>query len=164
MKELARTAPRKGHYRVFITGGGTAVLLGWRQTSIDVDLCADRDEVFRDIQGVKERLSLNVEFARPDDFVPLLDGSQDRHLLIDAIGNVAFYHFDPYTQVLSKIIRGFRRDLSDAREFIRSGLVDPTSLQTLVWKIPDSAFARYPTLSRIAIQRAVFEFLDDTRN
>jgi hypothetical protein len=159
MKELARTAPRKRHYNVYITGGGTAVFLGWRQSSLDVDLSSDGDEIFHDIQAVKERLALNIEFAQPNDFVPLLDGSHDRHLLIETIGNVAFYHFDPYTQVLSKIVRGFQRDLSDAREFIRSGLVDPETLQSLVDKLPATAYAQYPTLSRTAVQKAVAEFI-----
>jgi len=70
MKELARTAPRGGDYRVYLTGGGTPVSLGWRRSSIEVDLFSDRDQVFRDIQGIKERLNMNIEFARPEDFVP----------------------------------------------------------------------------------------------
>ncbi len=69
MGELARTAPRGGMFRVYLVGGGTAVLAGWRSATIDADLCADRDEVFRDIQGIKERLQLNIEFVRPEDFV-----------------------------------------------------------------------------------------------
>ena len=60
MGELARTAPRGGMFRVYLVGGGTAVLAGWRSATIDADLCADRDEVFRDIQGIKERLQLNI--------------------------------------------------------------------------------------------------------
>ena len=60
MGELARTAPRGAMFRVYLVGGGTAVLAGWRSATIDADLCADRDEVFRDIQGIKERLQLNI--------------------------------------------------------------------------------------------------------
>lgn len=60
MSELARTAPRGGSYRVYLVGGGTAVLAGWRPATIDADLHADDDEVFRDIQGIKERLRLNL--------------------------------------------------------------------------------------------------------
>src|SRR5262245_57513435 len=70
MRELARVAPRRGAHRVFFVGGGTAVLLGFRPSTIDADLCADRDEVFHDVQGIKERLEVNIEFARPEHFVP----------------------------------------------------------------------------------------------
>lgn len=159
MKELAQAAPRGGPWRIFLVGGGTAVSLGWRSSSMDVDLFSDRDEVFRDIQEIKERLNLNVEFARPEHFVPPLPGSEERHLFIETIGRVSFYHYDPYAQILSKIVRGFRRDVDDARQFVGSGLVDPDRLRKLVGSIPDRAYAGYPQLSRQAVERAVGDFL-----
>ena len=79
MKELARTAPPDGNYRVYLLGGGTAVYLGWRRSSVDVDLFSDQQDVFGDIQAIKERLNMNIEFARPEDFVPPLRGTLDRH-------------------------------------------------------------------------------------
>jgi hypothetical protein len=162
MKELARTAPRRGPYRVYLVGGGTAVSLGWRRSSIDVDLFSDRDDVFRDIQGIKERLNMNIEFARPEDFVPPLKGTKERHVFIDRVGPIAYYHYDPYAQLLSKVVRGFQRDLEDAREFIRGGLVDPRRFRSLVAAIPGSAYARYPNLSRAGVEKAVEDFLAET--
>jgi hypothetical protein len=162
MKELARSAPRRGAYRVYLVGGGTAVYLGWRRSSIDVDLFSDEQRVFRDIQELKERLNLNIEFARPEDFVPPLKGSADRHVFIDTIGSITFFHYDPYAQLLSKVVRGFERDLGDAREFVRSGMVDPARFRSLVAAIPDSAYARYPSLSRGGVERAVEDFLAET--
>jgi hypothetical protein len=162
MKELARSAPRRGAYRVCLVGGGTAVYLGWRRSSIDVDLFSDEQRVFRDIQELKERLNLNIEFARPEDFVPPLKGSADRHVFIDTIGSITFFHYDPYAQLLSKVVRGFERDLGDAREFVRSGMVDPARFRSLVAAIPDSAYARYPSLSRGGVERAVEDFLAET--
>jgi uncharacterized nucleotidyltransferase DUF6036 len=162
MKELARTAPRRGTYRVYLVGGGTSVYMGWRRSSLDVDLFSDHDDVFRDIQGIKERLNLNVEFARPEDFVPPLKGSPDRHIFIDTVGSITFYHYDPYAQLLSKVVRGFQRDLDDAGEFIRSKWVDPEVFRSLVAAIPESSYAKYPNLSRTAVERAVDAFLDET--
>ena len=159
MKELARTAPGRGPHRVYLVGGGTAVYLGWRDSSIDVDLCSDREDVFRDIQGIKERLNMNIDFARPEDFVPPLQDTRERHVLIDKIGSVTFYHYDPYAQLLSKIVRGFQRDLDDARRFVSSGMVDPARLLALVEAIPDATYARYPSLSTKAVGRAVADFL-----
>ena len=37
MREIARTAPRKGRWRVFFVGGATAVFSGWREASLDAD-------------------------------------------------------------------------------------------------------------------------------
>jgi hypothetical protein len=159
LRELARTAPRGRTYRVYLVGGSTAVLLGWRASSLDVDLYSDTEDVFRDIQGIKERLRVNVEFARPEDFVPALPGSADRHVPIEKVGSISVYHYDPYAQLLSKIVRGFDHDLRDARAFIESGLVEPGRFRELVRRIPDSAYARYPRLSRAAIERSVEEFL-----
>jgi len=160
MKELARCAPGRRSYRVYIVGGGTAVLAGWRESTIDADLASDDDAIFRDVQGMKERLQLNIEFARPEDFVPPLKGSGDRHVFIETIGRVTFYHYDPYAQLLSKVIRGFHRDMQDANEFVRSGMVDPAVFRTLVQGIPDRSFARYPTLTKQAVLDAVIDFLE----
>jgi hypothetical protein len=162
MAELARTAPSGEWFRVCVVGGGTAVLAGWRASTIDADLYAEREEVFRDVQGIKERLRLNVEFARPEQFVPPLAGSADRHLFIDRVGGVDFYHYDPYAQLFSKIVRGFRKDLLDAEQFVRRGLVDPRRFDELVRQIPESAYTRYPNLSRTAILAAVGDFLRST--
>lgn len=159
MEELARTAPPGEAFRVYVVGGGTAVLAGWRTATIDADLYADRDEVFRDIQKIKERLQLSIEFARPEHFVPALAGSADRHLFIDRVGDVDFFHYDPYAQLLSKIVRGFRKDLLDAEQFVGSGMVDPLRFRELVQEIPDSAYAKYPNLSRDSVLAAVDEVL-----
>jgi hypothetical protein len=160
MKELARTAPGRKPYRVYFGGGGTAVHSGWRESTIDADLSSNDDAIFRDVQGIKERLQINIEFARPEDFVPPLRGSNDRHLFIDTIGRVGFYHYDPYAQLLSKVVRGFNRDMEDAENLIRSGMVDPKRFRSLVHRIPERSFTKYPALSRQAILDAVRDFLD----
>jgi hypothetical protein len=160
MKELARTAPARRSFRVYFVGGGTAVYSGWRESTIDADLSSDDDAVFRDVQGIKERLQVNIEFARPEDFVPPLRRSDDRHLFIDTVGRVSFYHYDPYAQLLSKVVRGFNRDMQDAENLIRSGMVEPDRFRSLVQRIPDRSFAKYPALSRQAVLDAVEDFLD----
>ena len=163
MKRLAEAAPRGRRFRVFVTGGGTAVAQGWRGATIDVDLYAVDEAVFRDIQRIKETEQVNVEFARPEHFVPPLAGAADRHLFIATFGGVSFLHYDPYSQVFSKVVRGFPRDLLDASHFIAGGLVDAVRLRELVDAIPESAFAKYPALSRDAVRGAVAAFLDSIR-
>lgn len=161
MKELSRTAPRRGTFKVYLVGGGTAVYAGWRESSIDADLFSEEESVFRDIQGIKERLNLNIEFARPEDFVPELPGSSERHVFITSIGAVAFYHYDPYAQALSKVVRGFERDLEDARNFVASGMVKPERLKGLVERIPKRAYSKYPSLTDSAVREAVQRFLSE---
>ena len=159
MREIARTAPRGGPYRVYLVGGGTAVHLRWRPSSVDADLFSEDESVFRDIQAIKERLQLNVELARPEDFVPALEGSEGRHVFVETVESVSFYHYDPYAQLLSKIVRGFARDVADAERFLQGGMVDGERFLRLVEAIPDASYARYPALSREAVLDAVHAFL-----
>jgi hypothetical protein len=159
MDELARCAPDRRTYRVYFVGGGTAVHEGWRESTIDADLYSDDERVFRDVQAIKERLHVNIEFARPEDFVPALAGSEARHVFIETVGRVSFFHYDPYAQLLSKVVRGFDRDLRDAKSLIASGMVDPDKFRSLVQGIQDRAYSRYPSLSRQAIQDAIDAFL-----
>lgn len=159
MHELSRSVGKDGHYCVYLVGGGTAVLEGWRASSVDVDLHAPRDDIFRDVQAIKERLHLNIDLVRPEHFVPPLKGSADRHVFIETVGRVSFYHYDPCAQLLSKIVRGFERDLADARSFIKSGMVNAEQFRRLVRAIPDEAWSKYPRHSPPAVRQAVDEFL-----
>ena len=102
---------------------------------------------------------MNIEFARPEDFVPALAGSADRHVLIEKIGNVSFHHYDPYAQLLSKVVRGFSRDMEDARRFVESGMVETGRFRSLVEGVPDAVYAKYPALTRQAVLEAVEDFL-----
>ena len=58
----------------------TAVLLGWRPTTIDIDVRwePERDELFRAIPTIKEELQVNIEAAWPFDFIPEPPGWRDR--------------------------------------------------------------------------------------
>ncbi len=161
VKELSRAAPRRRNYRLFLVGGGTAVYLGWRRASIDVDFFSEQEALFVNIQEIKERLNVNVELARPEDFVPPLAGSEDRHVFIERVGPISLYHYDPYAQLLSKVVRGFQRDMEDARAFLSRGMVEGERFRSLVRDIPDSAYAKYPRLSRRGVESAVDAFLSD---
>ena len=56
------------------------------------------------------------------------------------------------------MVRGFRKDLLDAERLVGSGWVDPRRFRGLVEAIPDSAYARYPNLSRQSVLDAVGDF------
>src|SRR5437868_3486767 len=82
MRLFGRTA--KAECRVYFTGGVTAVLLGWRDSTVDIDLKfePDRDELYRALPEIKESLAINVELASPADFIPELPGWRDRSSFI----------------------------------------------------------------------------------
>lgn len=91
--------------------------------------------------------------------MPPLERSTERHVFIERVRDVEFYHYDPYAQLLSKVVRGFRKDVLDAERFVTSGMVEPSRFRGLVEAVPDSAYSRYPNLSRAAAEGAVEDFL-----
>ena len=65
---------------VYLTGGVTAVLEGWRGTTVDVDLRLEPESeaLLRAIARLKDELEINVELASPGDFIPLPAGWEER--------------------------------------------------------------------------------------
>src|SRR5487761_1646879 len=92
--ELARVAPVP--VRLYLTGGSTAVIQGWRASTIDVDLRfePEGDELLRALPTLKERLGINIELVSPPDFIPELPGWRDRSPFVFRDGNVDVHHFD----------------------------------------------------------------------
>jgi len=158
MRSLSQEA--KAPARVYLTGGATAVLTGWRQSTLDVDikLVPDSDALLRAIPAIKESLHLNVELAAPIDFIPVRPGWEDRSSFIAQEGRLSFYHFDLVAQALSKIERGHARDREDVLEMLRRGLVDPASLRTAFAAIEPELY-RYPAISAAGFRRALDELL-----
>ena len=149
MRELA--AISRGSGRVYLTGGASAVLLGWRDSTVDVDLkiLPEDDRVLRALPELKERLQVNVELASPGDFIPPLPGWEDRSLFITREGTLAFHHYDFYAQCLAKIERGHRKDRADVQMMLGSGLVEPARLRLLFQQIEPELF-RYPAINPAA--------------
>ncbi len=154
MAALDEAAEQTG--RCYLTGGATAVLLGWRGTTIDVDLklVPEQDAVLRAIPGLKDELQVNVELAAPGDFIPLPAGWEERSLLAEQGGRLAFYHFDPYAQALAKLERDHARDRDDVRALIRSGLVDPERLSRYFEEIEPQLY-RFPAIDPPAFRERV---------
>ncbi len=113
--------------RVYFTGGATAVLIGWRPSTIDVDIkiVPEHDHLFRAIPRIKEILQINDELACPADFIPVLPGWEERSPFIVSQGRLSFYHFDLYAQALAKVERSHTQDMADVAEMVRRGLVEP---------------------------------------
>jgi len=142
--------------RVYLVGGASSVLLGWRDSTIDVDLklVPENDEILRKLSSLKERLQLNIELASPDDFIPQLPGWQERSRFIRQEGKLTFLHYDFYAQALAKIERGHEIDLRDVQDLIKGKLIEPSRLLVLSSQIEDQLH-RYPALDAASFRRAV---------
>lgn len=146
MRELASEASGSG--RVFFTGGATALMLGLRDQTIDLDIRLDPEPagVFEAIARLKDQLDLNIELASPLDFIPVADDWKSRSQFIRSEGKIQYYHFDFRAQILSKIERGHDHDLEDARAFLRAADIGPGALRSYFRSLR-SRLLRYPAIN-----------------
>jgi hypothetical protein len=158
MRELATLS--RGSGRVYLTGGASAVLHDWRDSTLDIDITIlpEDDRVMRIIPALKERLNVNVELASPADFIPPLPGWEDRSPFIAREGTLSFHHYDFYAQCLAKIERGHRKDLEDVGRMFSDGLVERGRLLELFAAIEPELY-RYPAVEPPAFRRAVLSAL-----
>lgn len=161
MEALGKKASRPT--QLYFTGGATAVLHGWRPTTIDLDIkiVPESDELLRAIPGLKETLEINVELASPEHFIPELPGWSERSLFIRQVGQVSFYHFDPYAQALSKLERGHTLDLQDVQAMRAGGLIENAQLSRLFETIEPDLY-RYPAIDPRAFRAALEAFLEES--
>jgi hypothetical protein len=159
LRELGRSA--RGPGRIYLTGGASALLEGWRDTTVDVDVKLEPEPagVFEAIHRLKQELDINIELAAPDQFLPALSDWQARSSYVERHGQVEFYHYDFRAQALSKLARGTERDLADVRAMLTRGLVDRDGLREALEEILPGLI-RYPSLDAEAFERRVRKFLE----
>ena len=149
---------------VYFAGGVSALLMRWRETTIDIDIkmVPEHDALFRALPDLKERLEMNIELAAPDQFIPSLDGWEERSPLIGVEGRLSFHHYDFYSQALAKIERGHTRDIEDVKAMIRLGLVEPQQAMEFFRQIEARLF-RYPAIDPPSFRQAVESVLETKR-
>lgn len=154
MQALGAAAPAEGV--CYLIGGASAVLLGWRPTTIDVDieLEPEQDELLRALPAIKETLLVNVELASPRHFLPLPAGWRERSPSVTREGRLTFKHFDLYSQALAKIERGHFQDLEDVEAMLARGLVEVETLHRYFDEIEPQLY-RFPALDPADLRRRV---------
>lgn len=159
MRELGSAVRSAGG--IYFTGGVSAVLLGWRDTTMDVDLKADPEPAgfFECLPKLKETLNINVELASPDQFVPALPGWRERSRFIGTEGPLSFRHYDFYGQALAKIERDHPRDRDDVRRMLADGLVVPARLLALFAEV-EPQLPRYPAVDAASLGTRVRAFAE----
>ena len=150
--------------RVYLTGGASAVLLGFRLSTIDIDVKIepDSDRLWRTLPRLKAELELNIELTSPGDFIPELPHWRERSPLIAQEGPLSFFHYDFYAQALSKIERSHAQDLEDVHQMLARHLVEPPELRLLFAEIEPNLY-RFPAIDPRTFRRAVEEVLGRAR-
>jgi hypothetical protein len=159
MQVLGREAQGSGC--IYFTGGASALLIGWRSTTIDVDIRLDPEPpgIFQAIAKIKQELNINIELASPQDFLPPLPGWRDRSIFIARKGQISFYHYDFIAQSLSKLSRGFDRDIKDVEAMYEQGLLSLQELRDCFEAIAPNLI-RFPSLNPDALRNRVENFIE----
>jgi hypothetical protein len=89
MQALGREALGAGC--IYFTGGASALLIGWRSSTVDIDIRLDPEPlgIFQAIAKLKQELNINIELASPQDFLPPLPGWRDRSIYIGKQGKIS---------------------------------------------------------------------------
>jgi hypothetical protein len=158
MRELARRTHGPGC--VYFTGGSTALLLGLREQTLDIDIKVEPEPrgIFEAIASLKNELNLNVKLASPDDFIPAPSGWRELATPIERVGEISFLHYDLCMQSLAKIERGFSQDLADARSLINKGYISLEGLKERFSQI-EARFIRYPIINPDDFRAKLAQFI-----
>ena len=161
MRQLGEQATSPG--RIYLVGGTSAVLVGWRETTVDVDLKLDPEPggVFEAIARAKDELDMNIELAAPDDFIPALPEWRERSPFVVRHGVVDFHHYDFYGQALAKIERDHEQDLQDVAAMRRRGLIDARRLAAFFNAI-EGDLLRFPEVDASAFAAQLRRALETT--
>ena len=153
---LSRLGREAGEPTVaYLTGGSTAVLLGWRDSTIDVDLKLVPDtDLLRAVPGLKEELEINVELASPDLFIPVPPGWEERSPWQSTEGRLTVRHFDLTAQAMAKLERGHAHDLEDVQAMLGRALVTRVGLSSYFAEI-EAELYRFPAVDPSSLRRAV---------
>ena len=163
MEALGREA--RGSGCIYFTGGVSALLIGWRGSTVDVDIRLDPEPsgIFQAIAKLKQELNINIELASPQDFLPSLPGWRDRSMFIGKRGQILFYHYDFTAQALSKLSRGFDRDIRDVEAMYDRKLFSLTKLIDCFEAIAPEII-RFPSLNADALRSRVENFIDQFKD
>src|SRR5688500_6583955 len=92
MIELGRRVTSPG--KVYFSEGASAVLMGWRERTLIVQLKPDPEPAgfFEALAHAKLLVNINIEVAAPSDSVPALPGWRERNEFIAKHGRIEFLH------------------------------------------------------------------------
>jgi hypothetical protein len=152
--------------RIYVTGGTSAVEIGWREFTQDVDIRieAENDEpLLRAIAALKDKLDVNVELASPLDFLPAPPNWTERSPFIARYGSVDVYHVDFALQALAKLERGLARDQLDVAAMLAHGLISAAEILETFESIEPELY-RFPAVDADDLRRTVEAFVTDSES
>lgn len=160
LQELGRRA--RGPGRIYLVGGASALLVGWREQTVDVDLKLDPEPagIFEAIAKLKNELGVNIELAAPDQFLPELAGWRERSPAVGQFGSIEVRHYDFCSQALAKLSRWQDRDKSDVAAMLELGLVSIAQIRQAFEEMRPKLL-RYPSIEPELIEARIASLAEE---
>lgn len=134
-------------HTLYLVGGASAVVEGWRASTLDVDIRPEpeTDALFDAIVDLKRRQNVSIELASPLDFLPELPDWREHSPWLAQHRRVTVRHLDFRLQALAKIERGLDTDRSDVHAMLDRGLVRADELRAALRDMSDQ-LKRFPSV------------------
>ncbi len=130
LQQLGKTFCKPG--RLYLVGGAALVHAGVRPgftQYIDIQVGeANEGDLIVAIQRLIGQMQINVEFASPQDVIPLPSQWEAHAQYVGRYGQIDVFYFDFYSIALSKIERGTTRDIEDVKLLVGQGRIELTEL------------------------------------
>lgn len=122
---------------IYLLGGSALCFLGNPRRTADIDYTTpfsarSSTELEVMINKLAQEMHIELESVPIETFIPLPEGSEQRHYWIGQFGNLAVYLFDPYSIALSKLSRGFETDLQDVVFLVKQHIIELNTLEAFV--------------------------------
>lgn len=130
LQQLGRTFRKPG--RLYLVCGAALVHAGVRPgftQDINIQVGgANESEFIIGIQRLIQQMQINVEFASPQDFIPLPSQWEAHAQFVARYGQIDVFYFDFYSIALSKIERGTTRDIEDVKLLVQQQRIELNEL------------------------------------
>jgi hypothetical protein len=160
LSELGRRL--RATHTLYLVGGSSAVVVGWRASTRDVDVRPepDSDELLRILSDLKQVLDINIELASPLDFLPAVDGWRERSPYVGSWDALHVRHLDFRLQALAKLERSLDTDLDDVRAMLSRDLVTAAELHEAFAAMRGRLF-RFPAVDAERLERRLVDVAGD---
>lgn len=132
---LQRLGDRYPHpAKIYLLGGSALCFLGNPRRTVDIDYTVETmaTSLVAEINSLADEMHLELEAVPIEEFIPLPDGSAERHQWVGQFRELQVYVYDPYSIALSKLSRGFEADLQDVLFLLRQQIINLAELARYV--------------------------------
>jgi len=121
---------------LYLIGGGALCLLGNPRRTADIDFSltslAGNKSLVDSMLAVADELRIELEVITLEEFVPVPEGSSQRHIFVRRFGGIELFIYDPYAIALSKLARGLETDIQDVLFLLEAEIIDIEKLAYFV--------------------------------